>query len=49
MRIYNKWYEELWFWIQENIDILILTVIGLVLGILLAEAYCLFLEGGEVR
>jgi len=28
MRIYNKWYKELWFWIVENKEGLMLITLG---------------------
>jgi hypothetical protein len=38
MRIYNKWYKELWFWIQENwceilcVGMMVITLIAIVVA-----------------
>lgn len=47
MRIYNKWYEELWFWIQENINELICILFSLVLIAMSIRAFIYFNGIGE--
>jgi len=43
MRIYNKWYEEVWFWVQENTDWILTIGIGVLLsvGLFLSVKYFL--------
>lgn len=44
MRIYNKWYKELWWWIVENASWFLTIGIGILLGVLFSAIYCWFLE-----
>lgn len=42
MRIYNKWYKELWFWIQENKEETIMIILGFLIGLLFVWSYATF-------
>lgn len=47
MRIYGKWYQEAWWWLQENHETLVYVVGGFVLGLLAVFSYIYFLKGGK--
>lgn len=42
MRIYNKWYEEIWFLIQENKDLCVHGLIGFLLVLACVLSYIYF-------
>lgn len=37
MRIYNKWYKEIWWWVQENLYEIVM--IGGMIALLIAIIY----------
>jgi hypothetical protein len=50
MRMYNKWYKELWWWLQENKDSLgswICVALGLLLVYMCIYSLIYFNRGGK--
>ena len=45
-RIYNKWYLELWFWLQEH-EGLVYAVLGVITGFLFVIAFIYFNKGNQ--
>jgi hypothetical protein len=48
MRIYNKWYKELWFWMLENKKELLIVLLGFVAVIMSLLGYIYFNKGGDL-
>jgi hypothetical protein len=45
MRVYNKWYKELWWFLVENKQMVVIIMLGIMLGLLSGYLLVLLLEG----
>lgn len=45
MRVYNKWYKELWWFLIENKQMVVIIILGIMLGLLSGYLLVLLLEG----